>query len=105
VLAAVGAQNAVAIVVTMNASEAVEHIVTALRVAWPDVPVFARARDPVQAARLHAAGAAFASPETIEATLQLGDALLNHLGVPDETVRRVIDEKRQLELSRARVGL
>ncbi len=105
VLATVGAGNAAAIVVTMNASEAVERVVTAIRAAWPHVPVFARARDPVQARRLHMAGAAFASPETIEATLQLGDALLNHLGVPDETVRRVIDEKRQSELTRARVGI
>ncbi|MBK8840095.1 MAG: hypothetical protein IPO30_15715 [Hyphomonadaceae bacterium] len=86
----------------MNNPEAVEHIVASARAAWPHVPIFARARDPVQASRLHAAGAHFANPETIEAMLQLGDALLNRLGVPDETVRRAVDELRQSELRKSR---
>ena len=102
VLATLGADKAAAIIVTMNNPEAVEHIVASARAAWPHVPIFARARDPVQASRLHAAGAHFANPETIEAMLQLGDALLNRLGVPDETVRRAVDELRQSELRKSR---
>jgi monovalent cation:proton antiporter-2 (CPA2) family protein len=104
VLAALGAAKAAAIVVTMNENMAVERVVKAIRAAWPHVPVFARAHDPAQARRLHAAGATFAHPETIEATLQLGDALLQSLGIPDEAVRRLIEERRQREIARARVA-
>ena len=95
VLAAVGAEHASAIVVTMDSPAAVELVVATVRAAWPHVPVYARARDPAQAKRLYAAGASFASPETIEATLQLGEALLNGLGFPDEAAHRVIAEKRE----------
>jgi len=97
VLSAVGAERAAAIVVTMDDAPAVERIVAAVRAAWPHAPVFARARDPEQAGRLHRLGAAFASPETTEATLQLGEALLGGLGVPDEAARRIIDERREAE--------
>jgi CPA2 family monovalent cation:H+ antiporter-2 len=84
----------------MDAPDAVERVVAAARAAWPHVPVYARARDAAQARRLHAAGAAFASPETIESALQLGEALLNGVGVPDETARRIVDEQRDRERTR-----
>jgi hypothetical protein len=50
---------------------------------------------------LHAAGAALASPDSIEAALQLGEALLNGVGVPDEITRRIINERREAEVTRA----
>jgi CPA2 family monovalent cation:H+ antiporter-2 len=65
------------------------------------VPVYARARDGDHARRLHAAGAALASPDSIEAALQLGEALLNGVGVPDEITRRIINERREAEVTRA----
>ncbi len=101
VLARMGAERAAAIVVTMGAPEAVERLVKLVRETWPNVPVFARARDPSQARRFHEAGASFASPETIEASLQLGEALLNSLGFPDEAARKVIDERRESERAKA----
>lgn len=104
VLQAVGAGQAQAIVVTMDNSEAVERIVMAARAAWPSVPVFARARDADQARRLHQLGASFASPEALEATLQLGEALLNGLGFPDEAARRIIGEQRERERIRTLFG-
>lgn len=101
VLASVGAAHAAAIVVTINNAEAVDRIVAEARRAWPHIPVYARARDGEHARRLHAAGAALASPDTIEAALQLGEALLNGVGVPDEVARRIIDERREAEVAKA----
>src|SRR5690606_25076328 len=92
-LESVGAPQAAAIVVTINNAEAVERIVAEARRAWPHIPVYARARDGEHARRLHAAGAALASPDSIEAALQLGEALLNGVGVPDEVARRIISER------------
>lgn len=103
-LEAVGAPNAAAIVVTMDDAAAVERVVQAVRVSWPNVAVFARARDAEQARRMHAAGARFAVPETIEATLQLGEALLNGLGLPDEAARRIIDERRDAAIAALRAS-
>jgi CPA2 family monovalent cation:H+ antiporter-2 len=104
VLARVGAERAAAIVVTMDSAAAVERVVRAVRGAWPGVPVFARARDLAQARDLRDAGAAYATPETVEATLQLGEALLNGLGLPDEAARRIIGEKRDAERAKMLQG-
>lgn len=101
VLASIGAANAAAIVVTINNPASVDLIVAQAKQAWPHVPVYARARDGEHARRLHELGAALASPDTIEAALQLGEALLNGIGVPDEASRRIIDERREAEIAKA----
>lgn len=101
VLAAVGAANAAAIVVTMDTPEAVERVVIEAKRAWPHIAVYARARDAGHARRLHAAGAALASPDAIEAALQLGEALLQGVGVPDEVARRIVNQRREDEVARA----
>lgn len=101
VLESVGAPHAAAIVVTINDANAVERIVAEARRAWPHIPIYARARDGEHARRLHAAGAALASPDSIEAALQLGEALLNGVGVPDEVARRIIGERREAEVAKA----
>jgi len=100
-LAGLGAAKAAALVVTINDADAVERIVLEARRAWPHIPIYARARDAEHARRLHAMGAALASPDSIEAALQLGEALLNGVGVPDEVSRRVIQDRREAELSKA----
>lgn len=100
-LTSVGTPHAAAIVVTINDADAVDRIVKEAREAWPQVPVYARARDSDHARRLHAAGATLASPDSIEAALQLGEALLNGVGVPDEIARQVINLRREAEIARA----
>ena len=97
VLERVGADRASAIVVTIDNPAAVERVVAQAKAVWPNVPIYARARDAAQAKLLHAAGASLASPENLEATLQLGEALLQGLGMPDEAARRIIEERRVLE--------
>lgn len=98
-LAALGAANAAAIVVTMDRPEAVEHVVKQAKAAWPDVPVYARARDAQQARRLREAGADMASPDTVEAALQLGEAVLGCMGVEEDLARHIIEERREKEMS------
>jgi CPA2 family monovalent cation:H+ antiporter-2 len=101
VLAAVGAAHATAIVVTMDRPDAVERIVREAKTDWPHVPVFARARDAAHARRLRDLGADMASPDTVEAALQLGEALLNGCGVPDDAARRIIEARREAEMAKA----
>jgi CPA2 family monovalent cation:H+ antiporter-2 len=101
VLASVGAANAAAIVVTISDASAAERIVGEVKRVWPHIPIYARARDGDHARRLHAAGAALASPDSIEAALQLSEAVLNSVGVPDDVSRRIINDRREAEVARA----
>jgi len=104
VLKSLGAARAAAIVVTINDPEAVNRTVAEARRCWPNIPVYARARDAAHARSLHDAGAALATAETVESALQLGEALLNGIGVPDEVAARIIDEQREAELNKALYG-
>ena len=101
VLESVGGASAAAIVVTINDAEGAERIVREAKAAWPHIPVYARARDAEHAHRLRAAGAALASPDSIETALQLGEAVLGGVGVPDEIARRVIADRRARESAKA----
>jgi CPA2 family monovalent cation:H+ antiporter-2 len=58
------------------------------------VTLVARARDADHARALYALGATDAAPETIEASLQLSEAVLVDLGVPMGLVIASIHEKR-----------
>jgi len=95
-----GARRARAFVVTLDAPGAAEGMVEAVRALRPDAPVFARAKDPAHAARLAARGAREVTPETVEASLQLGARVLECLGLPEEAVAQRIDEARDEEVGR-----
>ena len=90
----VGLAQARALVVTMDAPLAVEQVVTAARAMRPDITIVARARDAVHATHLYELGVSDAIPETIEASLQLAEALLVDIGVPMGYVIASIHEKR-----------
>jgi CPA2 family monovalent cation:H+ antiporter-2 len=99
-----GAARARAFVVTVNSARAAERMVAAARKRRPDAAVFARAIDAAHAAQLLKLGAVAVVPEAVEASLQLGGRLLEHLGLPDEGVARRIAERRGHELSRLGAG-
>lgn len=101
VLATVGAAHATAIVVTMDRADAVERIVREAKAAWPSVPVYARARDAAHARKLRDLGADMASPDTVEAALQLGEALLEGCGIAELDARHIITAKRDAEIAKA----
>jgi CPA2 family monovalent cation:H+ antiporter-2 len=95
--------RASAMVVTTDDAEAAERIVTTARAARPDLPILARARDGAHARRLLALGATEVVPETIEASLQLSDAVLRGIGFPAEAAHQVVDERREEENAALRV--
>jgi CPA2 family monovalent cation:H+ antiporter-2 len=82
------------LVVTVTGRHAADNLVAAARKERADLLVVARARDAEHAAHLYAVGATDAVPETIEASLQLAEALLVDLGVPMGPVIASIHAKR-----------
>jgi CPA2 family monovalent cation:H+ antiporter-2 len=89
-----GIETARAVVVTMTAPEKTTEVVELARELRPDVCLVARARDAEHARELYALGVTDAVPETIEASLQLSEAVLVDLGIPMGYVIASIHEKR-----------
>lgn len=89
-----GADKAAALVVTINSPLAAERIVAAARNEWPALPIHARAHDTEHARRLLTLGADKVIPETVEASLQLADAVLISSGLPGATAHRIIEAHR-----------
>jgi CPA2 family monovalent cation:H+ antiporter-2 len=89
-----GIRGARGLVVTLDTSKAIEDIVSAARAERPDLTIVARARDADHATRLYSVGVTDAVPETIEASLQLSEAVLVNIGVPMGLVIASIHEKR-----------
>ncbi|WP_158816558.1 cation:proton antiporter [Methylocapsa sp. S129] len=89
-----GVETARALVVTMDAPRANEAVVEAARTLRADLTLVARARDATHAKMLYDLGVTDAVPETIEASLQLSEAVLVDIGVPMGIVIASIHEKR-----------
>jgi len=89
-----GIAEARALVVTMDAPRANEAVVEAARSLRGDLTLVARARDADHARVLYDLGVTDAVPETIEASLQLSEAVLVDLGVPMGLVIASIHQKR-----------
>jgi CPA2 family monovalent cation:H+ antiporter-2 len=89
-----GIAEAAALVVTINSPRAAEEIVAGARAARPDLTIIARARDAHHATVLYQLGVTDAIPETIEASLQLSEAVLVDIGVPMGHVIASIHERR-----------
>ncbi|HET6306832.1 MAG TPA: cation:proton antiporter [Rhodopila sp.] len=83
-----------ALVVTMSDHDASDRLVAVARAEQEGLLIVVRARDAGHAAHLYAIGATDAVPETIEASLQLSEAVLVDLGVPMGPVIATIHEKR-----------
>ena len=86
--------SARALVVTLDNPRAVEQAVAAARSERPDLTIVARARDARHATALYDMGVDDAVPETIEASLQLSEAVLVDVGVPMGLVIASIHERR-----------
>jgi monovalent cation:H+ antiporter-2, CPA2 family len=81
-------------VLTMDAPKAASEVVTIARAARENLQIIVRARDSDHAAELYRLGATDAVPETVEASLQLGEAVLVDVGVPMGLAIASIHEKR-----------
>jgi len=86
--------SALAFVVTVDDPEMALALVRAAHAERRDLRIIARARDGRHAAALYGAGATDAVPETIEASLQLAEAVLIDIGTAMGPIIVSIHEKR-----------
>jgi CPA2 family monovalent cation:H+ antiporter-2 len=86
--------HAAALVLTMDDPVLVAQLARRVRGWVPELPIIARARDTKDAAQLYRAGVTDAVPETLEASLQLAEAVLVDVGAPMGPVIASIHEKR-----------
>jgi CPA2 family monovalent cation:H+ antiporter-2 len=89
-----GIGTARALVVTLDTPRSIEAVVTAARTERANLTIVARARDARHATALYELGVDDAVPETIEASLQLSEAVLVDVGVPMGLVIASIHERR-----------
>ncbi len=97
-----GLKHAKALAITMDVPSRVEQILRLVRADDQDLKIIARARDERHAQKLYEAGVTEAVPETIEASLQLAEALLVETGVPMGLAIAAIHERR--DVSRKLLG-
>jgi CPA2 family monovalent cation:H+ antiporter-2 len=93
------ADLAAAIVLTMDHPAAALHAARAIRRAYPQVKLFARARDEAHAALLLQAGASLAVPETLESGLQLSEFVLHSVGFPVHAAAQVVQAERERRIA------
>jgi CPA2 family monovalent cation:H+ antiporter-2 len=96
ILAKLDLDRARALVITVDDNQVVDRLVAAARAIRHDLVITARARDARHAAQLYRLGASDAVPETVEASLQLSEAVLVDIGTPMGLVIASIHEKRAL---------
>ena len=89
-----GIATAAALVVTMDAPKSASEVVKLARKLSPSVKVIVRARDAHHAGELYRLGATDAVPETVEASLQLAEAVLVDVGIAMGPAIASIHEKR-----------
>jgi CPA2 family monovalent cation:H+ antiporter-2 len=95
VLRRLGGERAAAVVVTLTTTgQAVDRTVAYLQSRFPELPVYARARDAVHARRLEELGAEGTVLETLEASLQLGGAVLRRTGTDWQDIEELIRQLR-----------
>lgn len=95
ILEQVNIHTAAAFVITMDDHDAAEQVLKSARQAAPNIPIVMRARDSEHARQLVADGANEVIPEVLEAGLQMGQVLLQHIGFPAETAKGCINEQRE----------
>ena len=86
--------HAAALVLTMDDPVLTVRLARRVRGWCPDLAIIARARDTQHAAELYRAGVSDAVPETLEASLQLSEAVLVDIGLAMGPVIASIHEKR-----------
>jgi CPA2 family monovalent cation:H+ antiporter-2 len=90
------ADEAPAIVLTMDHPSSALHAVRGIRREFPHVRLFARSRDETHARALKLAGASVVVPETLEASLQLSAFVLEAMGLDERVVDGIVDRERDL---------
>ncbi len=95
VLRAAGAEQARVLVSTLDQTLPTVRLVSVMRQHYPDTPIYARGHDSIHCQELTRAGATLAISETLEASLQLGAAVLEVSEVPVDTTSELLDSFRR----------
>jgi CPA2 family monovalent cation:H+ antiporter-2 len=90
----VHADEAPAIVLTMDHPSSALQAVRGIRREFPRARLFARSRDEKHARALKLAGASVVVPETLEASLQLSAFVLEAMGLDERVVDAIVDRER-----------
>jgi monovalent cation:H+ antiporter-2, CPA2 family len=93
------ADQAPAIVLTMDHPASALNAVRGIRRELPHVQIFARSRDEKHARALKQAGATVVIPETLESSLQLSAFVLQTLGIAEGTVAHLIEVERERRIA------
>lgn len=96
-------ETARALVITMDNAAAAEQVVRKARAEYPDLPIYARARNHPHATRLLRLGASEVVPENLESSLQLAGRVLAGTGCPEDVINRHIDTQRAAELQKIKI--
>jgi CPA2 family monovalent cation:H+ antiporter-2 len=95
VLKAVGAEQAKAVVVSLNQMTPSVRVVMTIRRHFPDLPVCVRVKDHRHQEKLMGSGARLVIPETVEPTIQLATSVLHVVGIPQDEIGQLIDNFRR----------
>jgi monovalent cation:proton antiporter-2 (CPA2) family protein len=95
VLKAAGAGQAGVLVCTLDKAVPAVRLVNILRQHYPGIAIHARGRDRHHCDELLKAGATIAISESLEASLQIGGAVLNTMGIFEEDVAALIESFRK----------
>ncbi len=90
VLNSLGIAKASAVIVTTNNIRSSKAAVETVHDNFPQLPLYARAKDLDDVKNLEESGATLVVPETLETSLRLGAAALYHFGIAEHEVERVI---------------
>ena len=94
VLSRLGISRAAAVVVTLDNAEAANRTVESIRHKWPQIALFARARDRDHMKALAGAGATHVVHEALEVALQLSGHVMRAIGAPVEASSQMIERIR-----------
>jgi len=100
ILRAAGADKARAFVLAIDNVEASLRVAEMVRTHFPDLPIYARARDRTHVHRLMDLGVTIIERETFLAALELTKALLRGLGLKEAEVRRLTETFKRLDEKR-----
>jgi len=96
-------ETARALVITMDNAAGAEQVVRKARAEYPDLPIYARARNRTHATQLLRLGASDVVPENLESSLQLAGRVLAGTGCPEDVINRHIDTQREAELQKIKI--
>ena len=94
-LAGAGLSDATAVVVTLADPHQAERVISNIRVLYPSVAIYARARDFKAKDALLASGVSQVVPETVEGGIELGGAVLRGIGVSDSDLQALRENLRR----------